>query len=154
MTPVLVNALSKYTLLNIPALISVLIFVANYRLRLISDDRKGWSGEIPLHRTHKHTPWMVKVPTSTEREFRSFWVRVLRVQVKELTMIPGTYACEQLLIVIWPLFMLRSLLTVDVVAIDKSTMEMYDVAGRGRAPVELHIAGTHETEHEIHFDTK
>lgn len=97
---------------------------------------------------------MVKVPTSTEREFRSFWVRVLRVHVKELTMIPGTYASEQLLIVIWPLFMLRSLLTVDVVAIDKSTKETYEVAGRGRAPVELHIAGTHETEHEILFDTK
>lgn len=65
------------------------------------------------------------------------------------------YQPQRLLIVIWPLFMLRSLLTIDVVATNKgSPQHSYKLNGKGHEPIELQIAGTHKTDHELLFDTK
>ena len=60
---------------------------------------------------------------------------------------------ERLLIVIWPLFMLRSFLAADIEVLDVSEKRQYQLAGKG-TPLELEIGGTHETEHEIIFDMK
>lgn len=93
------------------------------------------------------------VPTSSTGQFRSFWVRIFREDIK-VNNKTEKYQPQRILIVIWPLFVLRSLLAVDVVAIDKLFQNSYMLSGKGVAPIELQIAGTHETEHELSFDTK
>lgn len=127
-----------------------------YRLRLLNEDVKGWSGDIPLHRTPKNTPWLVKVPTFTKQQFTTFWVRVLREDVPSVdgALFSATNRPQRLLIVIWPLFMVRSMLPVNVTACERANDTLYELAGRGQRPVELSIPGTHETEHDITFDTK
>lgn len=133
-----------------------------YRLRLLSGDKKGWSGEIPLQRRPKSSPWLVKVPTHTEQQFCTFCVRVVRERLAAPpgaadfgALLTGMAAPpERLLIVVWPLFAVRSMLPVDVTVHDRATNQMYQLAGRGERPVELSIPGTDVTEHEISFDTK
>lgn len=129
------------------------------RLRLLNGDKKGWSGEIPLQRKPKSSPWLVKVPTYNEQQFCTFCVRVVRESMDaspaDGALFGGMPAPpERLLIVIWPLFVVRSMLPVDVTVHDRATNQMYQLNGRGGQPVELSIPGTNVTEHEISFDTK
>lgn len=124
------------------------------RLRLLNEEVKGWSGDIPLYRTSKNTPWLVKVPTFTKQQFTTFWVRVLREDLAVEGALASTNRPQRLLIVFWPLFMVRSMLPVNLTAFEEASDSLYELAGRGQRPVELSIPGTHETEHDITFDTK
>lgn len=91
------------------------------------------------------------MPTSANTEFISFWVKVFREDIKGIDDVK--YKPQRLLIIIWPLFMLRSMLTNDIDVLDKSSDQLYVLPAKGQ-PVEMQIAGTHETEHEIMFDMK
>lgn len=79
------------------------------RLKIAKDDKKGWSGEIPLREIiNNNKPWMVKVPSITKGGHTSFWVRIIRETVK----LSDSEHVGRVLVIIWPLFMLKSLLTV------------------------------------------
>lgn len=82
------------------------------RLKLNSLEKKGWSGEIPLQKSGRNNaPWLVKVPCNSNKLFTSFWVRVIR---EEITVdVTNKKKLERVLVTIWPLFILKSMLSVD-----------------------------------------
>lgn len=88
-----------------------------------------------------------------EQQFSSFWVRVIRENVTDFQhTLPNQP--QRLLIVIWPLFVMRSMLPVDVTAYERSTDNVYTLKACASQCVELNVPGTHETEHEIEIDSK
>lgn len=93
------------------------------------------------------------MPVEGKTQFSSYWVRVIR---EDITTYSRTLPNQpqRLLIVIWPLFKLRSLLPVDVTAYDRSSDSLHILKACAVQPVELSVPGTHETEHEIEFDSK
>lgn len=79
------------------------------RLKLNNLEKKGWSGEIPLQKSGRNNaPWLVKVPCNSNKLFTSFWVRVIREEI-----IVEKNKFERVLVTIWPLFTLKSMLSVD-----------------------------------------
>lgn len=109
----------------------------------------GWSGEIPLHTYLTHVPWLVKVPTKASQKYTSYSVRIHRENIENLKEINGKPL--RILIVIWPLFIARSMLPMDLIATDTEFEKNYVLSGRGQCE-DLHIAGTYDTEHEFLFD--
>lgn len=88
-------------------------FVQIHRIQLNGENKKGWSGLIPLQKSGKNNaPWLVKVPTNTKHNFISFWVRVMRENVGH-TKDTGSGIPQRVLVVIWPLFMIKSMLSID-----------------------------------------
>lgn len=100
---------------------------------------------------------LVKVPTNNEHKFNSFWVRIVR---ENLTLTTQPVVAEQLqqpqrlLVLIWPIFMVRSLLPIDVTVYLDTTKTACTLAGRGQQSVEFQTPGTTETHHELTFDTE
>lgn len=124
----------------------------------LHDAKKGWSGPIPFQSLPRNVPWLVKVPNADRQQFTTFCVRVVRETIADdgSDRFAGMPAPPQrLLVVVWPMFVVRSMLPVDVTLhVTGATNPLHQLAGRGRPPVELSIPGTYETEHEITFDTK
>jgi len=109
------------------------------RLRLVTSDKKGYSGEIPLREiVVNNKPWLVKVPSMAKCGFTSFWVRIVRQVVNEQV--------SRVLVMIWPMFMTKSLLPIDIAAIEQD--ESFAIIGKGQVR-ELDVNGTHEDEHEL-----
>lgn len=91
------------------------------RLKLNSLEKKGWSGEIPLQKSGRNNaPWLVKVPCNSIKLFTSFWVRVIREEI-----IVEKNKLERVLVTIWPLFTLKSMLSVDTLVSSFFTIFYY-----------------------------
>lgn len=90
-------------------------------------------------------PWLVKVPSSIKGGHTSFWVRILR---ETITLHDGKI--NRVLVIIWPLFMLKSMLTVSTTAYEEKIDQNYSIFGRGEIK-EFEISGTDENEHELTF---
>lgn len=111
------------------------------RLKLIATEMKGFSGEIPLREiVANNKPWLVKVPSTRTGGFNSFWVRIIR----------QTFNCEiqRVLVVIWPMFMVKSLFPYNIIAHEPKSNQNFVIAGCGEV-CELDVFGTHEDEHEL-----
>lgn len=128
------------------------------RIRFANGDKTAWSGRIPLGpQSQSPLLMLVKVPTNNEHKFNSFWVRIVR---ENLTDPPSSIVAgrlrqsQRLLVLIWPMFMVRSLLPIDVTVYVDTTKTACTLAGRGQQSVEFRLPGTTETEHELTFDTE
>lgn len=119
------------------------------RLHIDGTDGIGWSGEIPLHTYLTHVPWLVKVPTKASQKYTSYSVRIHREKIENLKDI--IEEPQRILIVIWPLFVARSMLPMNLTATDTEFEKDYTLLGRGECQ-DLHVAGTYDTEHEFLFD--
>lgn len=60
---------------------------------------------------------------------------------------------NRILVVIWPLFLLRSVLPMSTTAYEEEIQENYQIFGRGEIK-ELEMAGTDEDSHQLEFDAK
>lgn len=143
-----------------------------FSLRLHGKNGKGWSGDIPLHKTSKNIPWLVKgkifyslnardcrnktilspsVPTTTSQHHYSFWVRV------QCEPFPNqdnkNVQNQRIFITIWPLFVCRSLMIGNTTVLDQSSTINYNLSGYGQT-IELPTAAAYDTEHEIIFNSK
>uniref|UniRef100_A0A1B0DR14 Uncharacterized protein n=1 Tax=Phlebotomus papatasi TaxID=29031 RepID=A0A1B0DR14_PHLPP len=103
-------------------------------------NHESWSGEIPLKSTGKVLPWLVKIPLRSS--FVSFWLRIVRDDVH-----------ARIIIVIWPLFVLKSNLGISSTIYEAQCDKSFSIAGRGTV-TELSFPGTHEDEHNLQFNTK
>lgn len=83
-------------------------------------------------------PWLVKVPSNNG--YISFWVRIIRQNVKN-------EVCR-VLVMIWPMFMTRSLFPCNITAMENASEQKIVVAGCGETR-ELEMYGTHENDHEL-----
>lgn len=133
------------------------VFFSSFRIRLTGAGRRGWSGEIPLQKSGKNNaPWLVKVPISTAQNFVSFWVRVMREDINlvdpEMTE-QNSPPPQRILVIFWPLFMVKSMLSVDTTAFEQASEKMIEIIGRGDVQ-ELELAGTHENDHQMVFNMK
>lgn len=122
----------------------------SFRIHLASSDGNGWSGEIPLHATSAFTPWLVKVPSKSKNKYISFSVRIHRENIDDGQPQATQRKPQRVLIVIWPLFTVRSMLPVESKALDLEAEREYSLAGKGQLE-DLQIAGTYDTEHEFMF---
>lgn len=81
-------------------------------------------------------------------------MRVIHENIKELHENQKKYSPQRILIIIWPLFMVKSLLPINVTAYEINDSEkIFSIFGRGDIK-ELQLSGTHETENELLFDLK
>uniref|UniRef100_A0A1A9WB28 VPS13_C domain-containing protein n=1 Tax=Glossina brevipalpis TaxID=37001 RepID=A0A1A9WB28_9MUSC len=116
------------------------------RLKILKEGINSYTGEIPL-RINKKLPWLVKVPLMVP-EFISFWVRILREDVNELT--TEMFQPQKILITIWPVFELTSMLTCPVVLRDLDNGKEHFLQGEGDKLI-LEVPATHLTDHELQF---
>lgn len=80
----------------------------------------------------------MKVPSNNG--YISFWVRIIRQNVKN-------EICR-VLVMIWPMFMTRSLFPCNITAIVNAGEQKIDIPGNGVVH-ELEMNGTHENDHEL-----
>lgn len=80
----------------------------------------------------------MKVPSNNG--YISFWVRIIRQNVQ-------SEICR-VLVMIWPMFMTRSLFPCNITAIENASEQKIVVPGCGEAR-ELEMYGTHENDHEL-----
>lgn len=117
------------------------------RLRILKNEKKGFSGEIPLREIVKNNkPWLVKVPSITKGGHTSFWVRILR----QTLAVSDNEDISRVLVMIWPLFVMKSLLPIHTTAFEAELNQNYSIFGRGEIK-EFEMAGTHEDDHELLF---
>lgn len=110
------------------------------RLRMAKMEKKVLSGEIPLREiVVNNKPWLVKVPSMAIGGFTSFWVRIIRETKNEIS---------RVLVMIWPMFVTKSLLPINATAFEAAQNEDHLIVGRGETR-ELDMSGTHEDEHEL-----
>lgn len=110
------------------------------RLRMVKNERKVFSGEIPLREiVVNNKPWLVKVPSTAKCGYTSFWVRIVRQTVADIS---------RVLVMIWPMFVTKSLLPLNTTVYEESQEENHVIVGCGEKR-ELDLCGTHEDEHEL-----
>lgn len=110
------------------------------RLRLVKNEKKVFSGEIPLREiVVNNKPWLVKVPSMSSCGFTSFWVRIIRETKAEIS---------RVLVMIWPMFATKSLLPINTTVHEASQEKSHVIVGCGETR-ELDLSGTHEDEHEL-----
>lgn len=110
------------------------------RLRMVKNEKKVFSGEIPLREiVVNNKPWLVKVPSMASCGFTSYWVRIIRETSNEIS---------RVLVMIWPMFVTKSLLPMNATAHEATQDQSYVIVGCG-AVRELDMCGTHEDEHEL-----
>ncbi|KAF5296670.1 hypothetical protein FQR65_LT10210 [Abscondita terminalis] len=126
-----------------------LLLNSNYkyhlRLRFFGLE-SAWSGDIPLKENSKCTqPWLVKVPLQERGQFLSIWCRIV---TQPLTI------GNQILVILWPLFMIRSNLPVNSkVHISTPTLNVNlesIIRGRGECQ-QLYCPGTIDHSHQLSF---
>lgn len=112
--------------------------------------KKSWSGEIPLKEIGKNNkPWMVKVPAANNFGEASFWVRIIRENIEEFR-VSKNFCPQRVLVIIWPLYSLKSNLTVHTTAYEDAYKQNYSIFGRGEVK-EMQMPGTYEDDHELAF---
>lgn len=110
------------------------------RLRMVKNDKKVFSGEIPLREiVVNNKPWLVKVPSLASCGFTSYWVRIIRQTSENIS---------RVLVMIWPMFVTKSLLPINTTVFETSQNQNHVVVGKGEMK-ELDMSGTHEDEHEL-----
>lgn len=110
------------------------------RLRMAKTDKKVFSGEIPLREiVVNNKPWLVKVPSTAQCGYTSFWVRIIRQTSEDIS---------RVLVMIWPMFVAKSLLPESTLVYEASQDQTHVILGRGEK-MELEMSGTHEDEHEL-----
>lgn len=120
------------------------------RIKFQSLPKKSWSGEIPLKEIGKNNkPWMVKVPAANNFGEASFWVRIIRENVEEFR-VSKNFCPQRVLVIIWPLYSLKSNLTVHTTAYEDAYKQNYSIFGRGEIK-EMQMPGTYEDDHELAF---
>lgn len=80
----------------------------------------------------------------------SCWVRILRENIPNES---GRGLAQRVLVVIWPIFVLKSMLTVNTSVYDINLEQNFSVYGKG-AITELQMPGTHEDDHNLLFKMK
>ncbi|XP_063704154.1 intermembrane lipid transfer protein VPS13B [Culicoides brevitarsis] len=120
------------------------------RIKFASLPKKSWSGEIPLKEIGKNNkPWMVKVPAANNFGEASFWVRIIREPIEEFR-VSKSFCPERVLVIIWPLYSLKSNLTIHTTAYEDKHKQNYSIFGRGEVK-EMQMPGTYEDDHELAF---
>ncbi|XP_053661509.1 intermembrane lipid transfer protein VPS13B [Anopheles marshallii] len=120
------------------------------------DGRVVWSGDVPLREIMNggSMPYLVKIPTSTiTREgYISYWVRIVREKLVDSKIAPAANGevLERVLVIVWPLFMVESLLTVNTTAYEEKLNQSFSIYGQGQRK-QLNVAGTYSDEHELAF---
>ncbi|CRL05825.1 CLUMA_CG018852, isoform A [Clunio marinus] len=110
------------------------------RLRLVKNEKKVFSGEIPLREiVVNNKPWLVKVPSMASCGFTSYWVRIIRETKNKIS---------RVLVMIWPMFVTKSLLPINTTVYEAEQNQSHVIIGRGETK-ELDMCGTHEDEHEL-----
>ncbi|XP_013137520.1 PREDICTED: uncharacterized protein LOC106102547 [Papilio polytes] len=110
-----------------PALLCETAADLSLKVKFLSHDT-GWSGDIPIKECPKeNVPWLVKVPSGDDMAFVSVWCRVSRAS-----------SDGRLLATFWPLFVLRSHLSLDTevmitTELSDTTVGKSEGAGPGRA---------------------
>ncbi|KAF5303499.1 hypothetical protein FQA39_LY09962 [Lamprigera yunnana] len=118
-----------------------------YHLRLrFFGLESAWSGDIPITENCKSAqPWLVKVPLQERGQFLSIWCR---------TVIQPLPIGRQILVIFWPLFMIRSNLPVNsTVHISTPTLGINleaTIHGRGECQ-QLYCPGTIDHSHQLSF---
>lgn len=84
----------------------------------------------------------------TVPDFISFWVRILRENVDELS--TETFQPQKILITIWPVFELTSMLTCPVVLTELDSGKEHILQGEGDKHI-LQVPATHLTNHGLNF---
>lgn len=90
------------------------------------------------------------VPTTLQQNFISFWVRVIR---EDIHSIATPNKAQRILVIVWPLFMVKSLLVSETKVQKTNEPLQFGVKGHGET-TELVLPGTCEDDHELVFDTK
>ncbi|XP_058811887.1 intermembrane lipid transfer protein VPS13B [Topomyia yanbarensis] len=117
----------------------------------IDGEKKGWSGDIPMREIMNGSkPYLVKIPTAMTKEgYLSYWVRIIRERIGECGDDKDLFN-ERVLVIVWPLFMVQSMLTVNTTAYEEKTDQNFSVYGQGERR-QLVISGTNSDEHELLF---
>ncbi|XP_021693609.1 vacuolar protein sorting-associated protein 13B [Aedes aegypti] len=117
----------------------------------IDGEKKGWSGDIPMREIMNGSkPYLVKIPTEIVKEgFLSYWVRIIRERIGENAELKDAFN-ERVLVVIWPLFMVQSMLTVNTTAYEEKIDQTFSIYGQGERR-QLVVSGTNADEHELQF---
>lgn len=118
---------------------------AYLRLQLFCEYGNGWSGKVPLNKSTANSPWLVKVPHKSEQKFITFAVRI-HCEPIEIPDLPPNQQPVRILAVIWPLFVIRSLLPMNLKLENTESKKMYEIEGKANCK-DIQIAGTHSTEH-------
>lgn len=118
---------------------------AHIRLQLANEYGCGWSGKVPLSEptTVLH---LVKVPHKSEQKFITFSVRIHCEFVDMNDEQAEVKRPMRVLAVIWPMFVIRSLMPMDLCIEDKEFRRSYTIKGKANC-TDLQIAGTFDTEH-------
>uniref|UniRef100_A0A675B3R5 Chorein N-terminal domain-containing protein n=2 Tax=Anopheles darlingi TaxID=43151 RepID=A0A675B3R5_ANODA len=115
----------------------------------------GWSGDVPMREIMNGgaMPYLVKVPTTSSREgYLSYWVRIVREKLADSRAANAAAGevLERVLVIVWPLFMVESLLTVNTTAYVEKIEQSFSIYGQGQRR-QLNLAGTFSDEHELSF---
>lgn len=117
------------------------------KLRMARNERKIYSGEIPLREiVANNKPWLVKIPSASYTcGYISFWVRIIRETVKE--------DVTRVLVMIWPMYIVKSYfpMNIDIQLVEQN--RNIEIPGRGKVK-EVDMSGTHEDEHELMLDKR
>ncbi|XP_055526290.1 intermembrane lipid transfer protein VPS13B [Wyeomyia smithii] len=118
----------------------------------IDGEKKGWSGDIPMREIMNGSkPYLVKIPTAMAKEgYLSYWVRIIREKISTGSDATAETVNERVLVVIWPLFMVQSMLTVNATAYEEKLDQSHSIYGRGERR-QLVLSGTNTDEHELLF---
>nr|XP_029723384.1 vacuolar protein sorting-associated protein 13B-like [Aedes albopictus] len=123
----------------------------SFKIAIDGEKKSGWSGDIPMREIMNGSkPYLVKIPTELVKEgFLSYWVRIIRERIGENAELKDTFN-ERVLVVIWPLFMVQSMLTVNTTAYEEKIDQTFSIYGQGERR-ELVVPGTNADEHELQF---
>ncbi|XP_053682005.1 intermembrane lipid transfer protein VPS13B [Sabethes cyaneus] len=118
----------------------------------IDGEKKGWSGDIPMREIMNGLkPYLVKIPTGMTKEgYLSYWVRIIREKICAASDESTETFNERVLVIIWPLFMVQSMLTVNTMAYEEQTDQSHSVYGQGERR-QFVLSGTNTDEHELLF---
>uniref|UniRef100_A0A182MEU4 Chorein N-terminal domain-containing protein n=1 Tax=Anopheles culicifacies TaxID=139723 RepID=A0A182MEU4_9DIPT len=120
------------------------------------DGRVVWSGDVPLREIMNggSMPYLVKIPTSsiTREGYISYWVRIVREKLIDSKIAPAVNGevLERVLVIVWPLFMLESLLTINTMVYEENLKQSFVFHGQGQRE-QLNLAGTYSDEHPLAF---
>ncbi|XP_063972949.1 intermembrane lipid transfer protein VPS13B [Diachasmimorpha longicaudata] len=145
-TTKIVSEDGSYVLTNTKPLSMTIDQKENFAIRLrFLKSTNSWTGDIPLHANAKcDQPWLVKVPHQGKDKFLSIWVRIIQESIDN----------GRILVILSPLYMVRSFLPVDVGArLETPTLSSsFDTIIPGCGEVQqVNCPGTFENYHQLTF---
>ncbi|XP_055587583.1 intermembrane lipid transfer protein VPS13B [Uranotaenia lowii] len=118
----------------------------------LDGEKRGWSGDIPMREIMNGSkPYLVKIPTVLTKEgYMSYWVRIIREKIGGTDVTLKEKFNERVLVIVWPLFMVQSMLAVNTTAYEEKIDQNFSIYGQGERR-QLIISGTNSDEHELQF---